>query len=692
MIRMWLAMLLVVCLAGQASGQCGYEFVGTVTGGGAVQAPFAIDADNAAFWTNGGLQYVDTSVAGEPRFTTFVDLGWTIRSFSRQGSIHYIGTANGLRVVDMSVPGVPEVIAHVKEASGGYTAIGDLLLSPSGGPGPTLYDISDPSDPRRLSTHRPNHGSTGAVARSGDLAWTRVRPGSGSPYLQAWDISTRKLAVPLSRFDSRHDITWMHAFGDVLYLIENGCLKVVDYQFPMKPKLLIESCEIAPLVPWLIGDTLYLRTNVIIPVDVSNPREPLFDEPVTVLNNENLGFRDLNMSNGVLTAGLGSGGFATVRQVEQRILDVTGLAFQYASGNAPAMRVHERLITDISESSRLLTVLSTENPERPEVVWQRLYHGTVGQPAFDGDIAFLPGNLPRDSIPAEVLVYDFSDLSDPVLLTTIPILNADFVTWLAEPGRFYIIGNLRQLKIYDTTDPANPMLIGESDIPPFDLSASPGWLRRAGDVLYLEGRRSREYLAIDISDETNPVWTDFDRWNTLGPPIVRGNRLYASPLGVGSMFDITDPFEFEVVGELLSDEDYSLGQLLDVRGFRRFLTVVDYPGGPVEEGILIQSIFDPDEPEALLFIPGEEFAGDYAVRGDYAYVMRRGGGITTYHIDGCEVCVADYSGDGRINFFDLAEFLNDYNSRAWKGDLTQDSVWDMDDVLFMIDAFVAGCP
>jgi agmatine deiminase len=55
-------------------------------------------------------------------------------------------------------------------------------------------------------------------------------------------------------------------------------------------------------------------------------------------------------------------------------------------------------------------------------------------------------------------------------------------------------------------------------------------------------------------------------------------------------------------------------------------------------------------------------------------------------------CVADLTGDGVLDFFDVSAFLNAYTAMDPLADLTGDGVYDFFDVSTFLNAFNAGCP
>ena len=55
-------------------------------------------------------------------------------------------------------------------------------------------------------------------------------------------------------------------------------------------------------------------------------------------------------------------------------------------------------------------------------------------------------------------------------------------------------------------------------------------------------------------------------------------------------------------------------------------------------------------------------------------------------------CVADFSPDGVLNFFDVSAFIERLNTRVISADLNGDGRWDFFDVAAFIAAYNSGCP
>jgi len=55
-------------------------------------------------------------------------------------------------------------------------------------------------------------------------------------------------------------------------------------------------------------------------------------------------------------------------------------------------------------------------------------------------------------------------------------------------------------------------------------------------------------------------------------------------------------------------------------------------------------------------------------------------------------CLADFTGDGELDIFDVFAFLDAFNASDPLADLTGDGVYDIFDVFAYLGLFNAGCP
>ncbi|MBL4699226.1 MAG: hypothetical protein JKX70_10370 [Phycisphaerales bacterium] len=66
--------------------------------------------------------------------------------------------------------------------------------------------------------------------------------------------------------------------------------------------------------------------------------------------------------------------------------------------------------------------------------------------------------------------------------------------------------------------------------------------------------------------------------------------------------------------------------------------------------------------------------------------------VTLVIDDGAVGCLADLTGDGELNFFDVSAFLGAFAQNDPIADFTGDGLFNFFDVSAFLGAFVAGCP
>lgn len=61
-------------------------------------------------------------------------------------------------------------------------------------------------------------------------------------------------------------------------------------------------------------------------------------------------------------------------------------------------------------------------------------------------------------------------------------------------------------------------------------------------------------------------------------------------------------------------------------------------------------------------------------------------------VNNAPACIADLTGDGQLNFFDVSAFLSAFSSMNPIADFTGDGQFNFFDVSAFLGAFAAGCP
>lgn len=87
----------------------------------------------------------------------------------------------------------------------------------------------------------------------------------------------------------------------------------------------------------------------------------------------------------------------------------------------------------------------------------------------------------------------------------------------------------------------------------------------------------------------------------------------------------------------------------------------------------------------VLSTVGDAFGSTAAVGGDI-------GTPGSYNGPSCNPCPADRNGDGEANFFDISDFLTDYNASDASADINMDGLFNFFDVSAYLALYNTGCP
>lgn len=194
---------------------------------------------------------------------------------STQGTYAYVATGDGLAVVDWRDPGRPALVGSMtaSEPAGGILDAkveGDLVsLASNGGPGITLVDVSDPTDPTEIGFvdighHIHNNFLADSYAyltinESGDAAFSEAR----TTIVDVHDPSTPEVVgeyrlkddfpeFAMGGVSPCHDI---YVQDDLLYqAFWDSGIVVVDVSDPTDPQLVTQFGD-APMADTPMGDS-----------------------------------------------------------------------------------------------------------------------------------------------------------------------------------------------------------------------------------------------------------------------------------------------------------------------------------------------------------------------------------------------------------------------------------------------------
>ncbi len=255
--------------------------------------------------------------------------------------------------------------------------------------------------------------------------------------------------------------------------------------------------------------------------------------------------------------------------------------------------------------------------------------------------------------------FDGAGLFDSPMGATIPTV-ASFNSIRARDGLAYIMGSSgfdtqQDLRVYDMSHPATPVLVGSLDLPSMRTGRH---FEIVGDTI-INKPNSTQLVRINIADPTMPVYqTDV-------------------------LPDLSVDFNHRFIGVDASEH---------IALFANLTTLVAL------------NIRNPDSLAVLAEVAlpyGRHMDGVVLGRWDGSiFLNARNGetntdGIFEFALPSCgfEDCPADITDDGNLNFFDLAAYLELFNAGDPAADLAAPyGTINFFDLAAYLDAFGAGCP
>jgi len=162
---------------------------------------------------------------------------------------------------------------------------------------------------------------------------------------------------------------------------------------------------------------------------------------------------------------------------------------------------------------------------------------------------------------------------------------------------------------------------------------------------------------------------------TGGEVFLNYARWYSNTAGAAPQEDI---FTVEV-----SNDNGSTWSTLEVVG----PTGPEVFGGWVYKSFAISDVFPTPSNQFRVRFTASDFGSGSVVEAAVDAVS-----LVVYECDVPPECVADRTGDGVLDFFDILDFLNDFTAQDPSADIVQDGVFDFFDVLEYLSMFAAGCP
>jgi len=528
-----------------------------------------------------------TLVGGGAVFLGSVDTGGSFGSsldVAVRGDLAYIA-GTGLKIVDVSDPRVPVVIADLAAEFGfGLDLAGDVIYL-AGPDGLRVVDVSDPQDPRLLGSADGCRGL--AVAVSGSFAYVACNID-----FAVFDVSepaqprlVRKIRLPGEGANGLKQ--GLAVRGNVVYITDFGAgLIAIDVTEPAAPRpISVAGSRLTGFDIEILGDLAYVASSIrgILIFDIKDP------SGMRLLG-------EARPSRNTIAIAVSPMGFVFTGD--------TGIGLESFDARNPANPLRQHSLSSPSFSTGWALEIADDK------LYVANFFGSLE--IFDiADIA-LPGL--GESARYFTSTYRTSFfLSDDLLYTTGPFLSVIDVSTPATPhllGRTLTNGRATDvwveesvayvadawnglssgLSIFDVSDPARPESVAflETTGEMFHIAARSGFV-------YAGVRYPDRLLTIDARDPVRPLVVDevlvADRINDME---LAGEHLYLANRTDGLLiFDISDPASPALVSRLALP-----GSLMDIalRGSWAFLAT--------DAGFFVADITNPSTPEIVGSLEG----------------------------------------------------------------------------------------
>ena len=327
-------------------------------------------------------------------------------------------------------------------------------------------------------------------------------------------------------------------------------------------------------------------------------------------------------------------------------------------------------------NSNGIQVIDISDPSKPVLTGTAMTPG----PSVDFEIHW-PLIYTADSFTG-LSIFDVSDPAAPVRLSSTS-LNGDYAGYSSDVtlwGEIAYVANAHRLVVLDVSDLTSPIVLREIELEAQSVYADDG-------VLFVT-TRDDELLAFGLDDPEMPVLLAGVTHEYLGQ---------GSPIESAYEFGRVGDRLFVSTGGALLEFDLSLPQSISFVQEHELRT--REPSIFIDDGLMYTSstdsgrlseLNDDGSISYLASFAAPYRARDIAVNG--SYVLVAGGGLRVIDISAsCGDCVADFNGDGMLDFFDVSAFIVAYTQGDLAADLNGDGVLDFFDVALLTGGFAGGC-
>ena len=433
---------------------------------------------------DGGLRIIDASNVSAPVEIAAVDTIGYAEGVSISGDYAYVAVGSSVRIINISDPSSPVYSGEITGASDWFQSVtvrGSFAYICDYGFGLKIVNISDPANPVIVSEYA--SGSKAArVQLDGDFAY--IAHGDSIKIADVSDpanpVAKGSLAV-----EDRAVSVWVGA-GSLFVADRNYGLKCVNISNPSVP-VLTSSIDVVPSATGTAYGLFYDNNKVYIAygseglrvVNVQNPSAPVLEGEIAFEGDS----REVVVK--------GNYAYVAARDGAVKVVDVS-------NANAPV----------------LLTTIETPRARGIKIGGNYVYVA-----ASDSGMAVI-------------------DVTDPSAPDWVASASAHYGEGVAVNGNVAAVTDWSNIKLYDVTDPVNPVLKGETG----SLTSGTSSMTIAGSYLYVPDYDTLKVYDISDLNSPNMVYGVYCGASWDGAIVVEGDYGYISAEENGvRVFDLSDP-------------------------------------------------------------------------------------------------------------------------------------------------------
>ncbi|MBL4809513.1 MAG: hypothetical protein JKY43_05590 [Phycisphaerales bacterium] len=649
-----------------------------------------------------GLKIFDVSDPSAMVLLGSFDTAWVARDVLFEnslisGKVVYVADGfGGLLVIDVNDPSNPSQIgsyATLGQAYGlayhGGLGDGPYLIIAAGAQGVIALDVSFPFAPVFKDSH-----TTAGFAYDVAIDFVASSTGhlyvaDGSAGLEMYRLLFGWMITPRMTTNTPSNARSVEVVGDIAYVADwSSGLQIIDLGVDRDNPVIIGSFNTSGLAVdvQVAGGTAYVADTEggVQVIDVRVPASPVglgvVGIPDAALALDVQGAEVFVASNefGVLAFDLTE----TDGLVSSSLLDL------YAWGDTDIyFPEHTVVVDDIAYVSRNGLHLFDVSGGSPVLI------NTFGLGTDTGGV-FVSNGTAYLADSAGIQIIDVRVPTNLVLLgshATPGTAHDVYVEGNFEDGFFaYIADGNSGMQVVDVTDSGSPTLVGNY------AGAGVGKVEVAqtgfGKVAYIID--GNDFVILSVADETQPLpFGSYSNGRGTRAVLIDGDIAYVasgSDIDTGRLdiVDISLPLNPVIISsfDLFGEESFN-GAIFELGKVGSMLYITD----PVS-GITMYDVTDPASPRFTGIYNKESGMMSLTIENDIGYMRSADGLFQLLDMSACAPCLADLTGDGVLDFFDISAFLSAFSNSDPAADFTGDGVYDFFDISAFLSAFGAGCP